>query len=344
MTEQTLVSIIVPVYNAEKTIMSSIQSVREQTHHNWELILVDDGSTDASGRLCKEQAACDDRIRYVYQQNAGPSSARNKALQLIKGDYAAFLDSDDTLYLEAIETMLSQVREADLVIAGYENVNSNDSSSKSESVTANELSGRYSRQSFLSQYGALFEQNLIHYLWHKLYKTDIIQQLRFDETVKIGEDLLFNLAYLDQVTEVQVINEVVTKHIKDNDASLTKSYQPELFAFRKAIYTETRSFLIRHQQWRDTNKRIMNLYFSRKFYTVLYNYYPFSSPLSYSEKRELSEKMTDDVLVRELLPWIKKYSTSSKWMGIFLEKRMPLFFTLFTTLYFQYVSLKDRKR
>ena len=99
-----LISVIVPVYNVEDYLAQCIGSIRRQTYANLEIILVDDGSTDGSGRLCDGFAQKDARVRAVHQQNSGVSAARNAGLDMAKGDYLYFLDGDDW----ALETMVEE--------------------------------------------------------------------------------------------------------------------------------------------------------------------------------------------------------------------------------------------
>ena len=98
-----LVSIIMPVYQAEKFLCDTINSVLAQTYSNWELILVDDGSTDSSGEICDTYAQKDSRVKVVHKINGGVSSARNIGLQMIKGKYLTFIDPDDFINIDTYE-------------------------------------------------------------------------------------------------------------------------------------------------------------------------------------------------------------------------------------------------
>ena len=116
-----LVSIVVPVYNAEKYIMNCIEALRKQTYTDIEIILVDDGSSDASGKLCDEMQTEDARIKVVHKQNGGVSSARNCGVQIATGDYLMFADSDDFPDARWTERMveLAEHWNVNLVISGY---------------------------------------------------------------------------------------------------------------------------------------------------------------------------------------------------------------------------------
>jgi len=104
-----LISIVTPVYNVEKFIEDTIQSVLKQTEKNWELILVDDGSTDDSALICKKYASLDKRIKYFYKENGGQASARNLGIKKSQGEYITFLDSDDLYFEDKIENHLKDL-------------------------------------------------------------------------------------------------------------------------------------------------------------------------------------------------------------------------------------------
>lgn len=105
------VSVIVPVYNAEKYLNMCIHSIQEQTHANWELLLINDGSTDGSETICRSFAKADERIRLISQKNQGVSAARNAGLAHAAGDYITFVDSDDELEKDALEVLLKDIKQ-----------------------------------------------------------------------------------------------------------------------------------------------------------------------------------------------------------------------------------------
>lgn len=113
--EEPLVSIIIPVYNIAPYVRDCIESVRNQTYHNIEIIIVDDGSTDGSGELCEEFAVQDERIRVIHQQNAGVVSARGKGMNASRGTYLSFIDGDDWIEPGMIENMVNDMGESDLI-------------------------------------------------------------------------------------------------------------------------------------------------------------------------------------------------------------------------------------
>ena len=118
--QRPLVSIIVPVYNVEQYLSTCIDSVLAQTYTKWELILVDDGTPDNSGKICDEYKAKDDRIIVLHQKNGGQANARNHALDVCRGDFVTFLDSDDFLHQEALEYSMSLLLKTNADIAQFE--------------------------------------------------------------------------------------------------------------------------------------------------------------------------------------------------------------------------------
>jgi len=116
MGETPLISVIVPVYNAEHFLKRCVDSIRSQTYKNFEIILIDDGSTDSSGMLCDNYQALDSRIRVIHKPNGGLSSARNAGLDICSGEYIAFVDSDDYIDSKMYESMLSCLEEENVDI------------------------------------------------------------------------------------------------------------------------------------------------------------------------------------------------------------------------------------
>ena len=116
-----LISIITPVYNSEKFLKKCIDSILNQTYSNFELILVDDGSVDKSPQICDEYARKDSRIVVIHQKNQGQAAARNKALDICKGDYISFIDSDDYVNPQMLEILMytMQQSEADIAVCDY---------------------------------------------------------------------------------------------------------------------------------------------------------------------------------------------------------------------------------
>ena len=180
------ISVIIPVYNVEKYISKCLDSVLIQTHTDLEVICVNDGSTDNSGKILDEYAISDSRVKVFHKENGGVSSARNLALDNITGDYVGFVDSDDYIAPDMYSSLLSALEEKDADIAEcsiaytYE-----DGSIKNGAIRSYYLtdSKEILKAFFLKKMGIV--------IWNKLFKADSVKAIRFDENYKVGEDSLF---------------------------------------------------------------------------------------------------------------------------------------------------------
>ncbi len=171
-----MVSVIIPVYNAEKYLSQTIDSVLSQTYTDWELILVDDGSTDSSGNICDEACAKDSRIKVYHISNGGLSCARNLGLDNAAGDFIFFLDADDLLPSRAIETLLLFSKECDIVSAPLKHFK--DSKRPSDKCVASSLSN-YTLSSIEALENILYQKNIDNSACGKLYSSNIWKGVRF---------------------------------------------------------------------------------------------------------------------------------------------------------------------
>ncbi|MGM9757298.1 MAG: glycosyltransferase family 2 protein [Candidatus Cryptobacteroides sp.] len=185
------VSIIVPVYNAEKTLERCVNSILSQDFTDFELILVDDGSSDNSGRLCDEFASRDSRVRVFHQNNNGVSSSRNIGLNNAYGKWITFCDSDDYVFPGWLSNFILISEGYDLVVQGFQ-IPYPDPWLNNEEKLGCSFSG--SIRDGLVQ---LFERHILGYLWVKMFRSDIISQnkIRFNADIYLQEDEEFLLKY-----------------------------------------------------------------------------------------------------------------------------------------------------
>ena len=199
MTPTPVVSIIVPVYNAEKFLNRCIDSILAQTYTDWELLLIDDGSKDASGRICDEYATKDERIRVFHKENGGVSSARNLGLDHAQGEWITFVDSDDYIeenFLKSFEGNL----DADLVVGNAVLINNEN---RMSIIDVGLSEGLYPFPS--KSISSILSKSIIRVPWGKLYKKECIGSLRFDIKMKIGEDNHFVFCFLHKIKEMRIL-------------------------------------------------------------------------------------------------------------------------------------------
>lgn len=190
------VSIIIPVYNAEKYLRRCIESILNQEYADFELILSDDGSTDGSGSICDEYAAQDERIRVIHKENSGVSDTRNRAMRLARGTYLQFVDSDDWLTPDATRLLVrtAQEQDCDMVISDFYRVVGERVSHKGD-IEEDRVMSREEFASCMMENPADFYYGV---LWNKLYRRDLVEEhhLRMDVDISWCEDFMFNLEYI----------------------------------------------------------------------------------------------------------------------------------------------------
>ncbi len=266
-----LVTIIVPVYNAEQYLDVCLQSIINQTYADFEAILVDDGSTDGSGQLCDAYATRDSRIKVFHQQNGGPAAARNIGLENSTGGFIFFADADDFLEENALELLIKayQQYDADLVVGEFNRIKNGDSG--------------YGDNGIFSQSGPLLKQDIMDYTrnylrkpnrfplfaysWGRLFKSSIIRNnnLVFNADLRTFEDVAFNFDYLIHVNKASLIKRAVYNHLVHENylsAGMKISDNPQsLFGYQGAIAAIGR-FLERSDSVAGAKKDVGHAYVS----------------------------------------------------------------------------------
>lgn len=231
------VSIIVPVYNAEKSIGRCIDSILNQEYTDFELLLMDDGSKDASGAICDEYAAKDTRVKVIHKANSGVSDTRNQALDLAGGTYLQFLDADDWITPNATRLLVEAAEQhhCDMVIADFYRVVGERVSHKG----AIEEEGILTKEAFATQ---MMENPADFYygvLWNKLFRREIVEKykLRMDSAISWCEDFMFNLEYIRHcevfyALQVPIYYYVKTKgSLASQGMSISKTIKMKLMVF-----------------------------------------------------------------------------------------------------------------
>ena len=201
-----MISIILPIYNAESYLRRCIDSILAQAYTNFELLLIDDGSKDASGAICDEYAVTDSRVRVFHKENGGVSSARNLGLDNVQGEYITFCDADDYVAPDWLAAYGKAMAEnIDLAIQGYYTIEGEDVKVKSlQSFTGSTIDAK--RQLIVS----LMYQGVYGYLWVKLFRKALIDtnNLRFDMQSAFREDEQFFSRYLESATSFACVDRV----------------------------------------------------------------------------------------------------------------------------------------
>lgn len=308
--ENALVSVVVPVYNVEKYIARCIESILSQTYENLELILVDDGSPDQSGVICDDYANKDSRILVIHQKNAGVSAARNVGIDHAKGEHIFFVDSDDWIEPNHVESLLP-IDDEDLVCGGFIQLihNQKDAyvSPASKICTCAEW-----RENFWN----FWLENAILPPWRSCYSAHILREnhIRFNCALSIGEDEHFNLQYIAHCRTIRFVSSCTYCYEIGGQASAMQKWHPSRIntavALSKAIeeMLQKREYLARWYYWHGAIRHL-DKWHQRSTGT---------------QKREVCKKMSEcfnEPYFRECLPYIRKNGTLDERIEAFFMRR-----------------------
>lgn len=217
---EDLVSIIIPVYQVEKYLEKCLESVINQTYKKIEVILIDDGSKDNSGKICDEYAQKDKRIIVIHKNNEGVSKARNVGIECAKGTYITFVDSDDFIHKDYIEKLyeLCKHNNADLSICGTKNILENEKVVKKSRKYKKNLDKEDGMKELLN------EKYYTCVIWAKMYKKELFKNIRFNEKTKIAEDLEVLYKVLDKCKKISIntFENLYYYRIRDDSATVNK--------------------------------------------------------------------------------------------------------------------------
>jgi len=302
----SLVSVIIPVYNSEMFLEDCLISVLDQTYSDLEVIVINDGSTDSSARVCDAMAESDPRINVIHTQNQGVSQARNTGIDLSNGEYIVFVDSDDKMDQDGIEVMVNALVEndADLVVTGF--VEHNIETGISE-VQSSRYAGLYDaeliRNNILNDsFFGKNKNNLETSCWAKLFKREIIERhkIKFDPLLNYGEDTLFVFEYMLVAKSSYFLNNFHPYIFFIHQRSASLQFEQNRYQRRKYMISKYHEIL-----GREYKRNYNRIY----FLMMLEAYYPLSK-ISYSEnkvlvKYELKNMLSDNKL-NESIKYVKK--------------------------------------
>lgn len=262
--KKDLVSVIVPVYNVEPYLSKSLDSIISQTYSNIEIILVDDGSKDASGKICDEYAARDSRIRVLHKKNGGVSRARNVGLDLASGEYVSFVDGDDVIDKDYIIIMIQEMRQGnfDIVRLSWERGGRN--------FTYNVCFDKNGKK--VIDENNIDNIKLCANIWG-LFKNDT--GIRFDESLKNGEDSLF-------------VIENLIKSKKHRMLLMNKPFYHYTIVPKSASELSPADQLIAHQKFLDRVLLMKNIFPKIEFLVRMHSFSDYFSLLCYMIDNKVS--------------------------------------------------------
>lgn len=306
------VSVIVPVYNVEDHVARTIESLLVQTFHDFELIVINDGSKDDSLKVCESYAAKDQRIKVINQPNAGSGMARNRGLAAAQGDYIYFADADDYVDPDLLKDNLriAETNKADLVVFGHFDevisVKGKVKRKENKPLHHDMATRRAFRMNFEGYY-----QSSADVLWNKLYRKEYLTRhhLLFTNQ-KVGEDALFNILVYQEIERV-FFNPKAYYHYVQRKGSAVNTYHPLRFEYEYHVSKKLEE-LVLYWGMENEYKLLISKRYLTAVYTELKGFAYKDCPLSYQEKRDRLKDILSDNHIKDALNVLEKANYLSR--------------------------------
>lgn len=239
-----LITVIMPVYNSDCFVADAIESVLHQTYSFFELLLIDDGSTDDSKRICDEYEMRDERVISIHKDNGGVCSSRNMGIDMAHGEYLAFIDNDDEYDERYLETLTANLAcQYDVIKCGRKNIRIDSSGRKTkQTVMSVRENASLGFDEYIGDYYKFKRAEIWGSVWNGLYKVEFLKKngLRFDETLKHGnEDLIFSYQVLAAKPHIYIYKDALYMHYyRMKHSTSMKFYEDQVSSRIYAIKTE----------------------------------------------------------------------------------------------------------
>ncbi len=336
------ISLIVPVYNAEKTLKRCLDSIQSQTLCDFEVLLINDGSKDSSEAICNDYCENDSRFKLINQENSGPSSARNRGIDESKAKYLAFVDSDDYIEPDMLEKLYNAAEEtkADLTMCGY--YTENELGNKKESVCkfgAGVYRGEKCRKIAVESIDIGIRGNIRPYSWIRFVRRECMEnpKMRFDTKIYRSEDYLLWTQVFFKIDCLCLMSDEFLYHYVENTGSITHRHIENYWKMAKEIYDKLKLELP------DEREVSQNLAFMliRRAYMSLKN-------ASKAENEDIFKTEMREVLGDKKLKNIVKSIDFNRGTKVLKERYLTLKFNLYFLIkaenYRRYRKLMNKGR
>ena len=265
-----LLSVIVPIYNKETYLSICIDSILEQSFANFELLLINDGSSDGSLAICKSYEKKDKRIKVYDKENGGASSAKNFGIKRANGVFCSFVDADDYIDKDFFRNLINKIEnnKIDLAIGNVLFVDEN----KNTTRNINLVEGDFSLRDFFSFFPLYMPNAIIGAPWNKIYRVSILKKnnILFDESITNNEDLHFNINYFYFCKSVSVVGYPLYHYINHCGTSLSRKYISNLFDIYLLSFNKMCAFL-ESINMLESNKKFYYSYFAKQIINAVDN-------------------------------------------------------------------------
>ena len=256
-----LVSIIVPVYNLEGYVENCIRSLMKQTYENIEILCIDDGSTDNSATVIKKLAEGDQRVKYIYKENGGVSSARNKGLEVANGEYIMFVDGDDYMHFQAVEIFVNSIEKSKFDVVCSTEIKTSITNERMSQIT----NYRCEETDHEGLFSYKYESVLGKSVWGKIFKNDVAKSVNFIEKISNGEDANYFIRILCKDATVGVIDRNLYYYYSRENSCVTSEFTQSKFSI-------TLSFDDLCEYLKNSDYKFLKAYCLQYLYqSILYN-------------------------------------------------------------------------
>jgi len=329
------ISIIIPVYNGEKTINRTLDSLIQQTCNEFEVIVIDDGSTDKTKDILKNYKAlfknANRQIKIINQENSGVSVARNRGIIEARGKYVAFLDSDDYLSPSMVQVVFDCTNQMnyDYVIYGFYALENNEQK-ELDYYKAYTMNGQLELKEKLNE---LLPTRILNSPCNKLYKNELLQKysIRFNRNLSLGEDLNFNLKYYFKICNLKIIEDRLYVIDKSN-SYLSIKYRENYYKDRISALREMKETFRKN----GMDEEVFNWLYVKLVYACIFNIFRSESSLSRNEKVRFLEKILCEAEVKVALESFKPSNIYQKVLLVILKSNKVNFIILSANIFHKF--------
>jgi glycosyltransferase involved in cell wall biosynthesis len=294
------VSVIIPVYNAEKHLVKSIESLLNQSLVDCEFIFISDGSTDNSVAIISEYQKNDNRIHLIHQENQGVSAARNKGIQLAKGEFIGFLDADDYIDSDFFQTLfeIAQKENSDIVSSHFfKEFNSNNEILKAKFPLNVKLDKDFINQNIIPQF---IKDSSLNSCWNKLFKASLVKDIQFPIGVPLGEDGIFNLQAFNKSNTAFFADYCGYHYIEVEGSATRNAAQKDYFKRALEVYGFDYQKLISFDLDKSKVEQWKSIRLLESVVSYIYLYLQSSSGLSFFNRIKYVKHMISNPIVQKV--------------------------------------------
>lgn len=326
MQEKPFFSVVMPVYNVEKYLEQAIQSILAQTFSNFELILVDDCSTDGSREICRKFAENDDRMQTVFlQENGGASHARTVGLEHTNGTYILFMDADDTVSADLFSAAFAEAQEfsADVLMFDAVEVYINAHGNEYDRVEVCYPKKRlYNAVEIQKEVISIEKTTLFGYLWNKFYKAELLKRASVPfADMPLNEDFKYNIDVFPFVQTFSALGIVGYQYYKRENLSLTGRFVKNYFDLQMMRIQYLTEFYKRQDLYTDAVAEVLCAIYVRSVYSSLQRNMDARAEMHRRAQKDWLLSQYDSEFFRELMPYANPVGKLQKIMSDALQKK-----------------------